>query len=99
MSYDGRAVLGGRASLNEGRAILRVTTMSRVRLTHKFASFIAGVDLRHLKAGASLSVTPSQALELIHGGWAIRENSRSSAKTGTNKVIAKRGRGARKRAG
>ena len=73
--------------------------MPRIRLTHKFAAFIAGVDLRHLKAGASLDVTPSQALVLINGGWAAPENTRRASKTATKKVKEKRPRGTRRRSG
>lgn len=47
--------------------------MPRVRLTQKFATVIAGVDLRHFKAGASLNVTPAQARQLIDGGGHTRE--------------------------
>ena len=82
-------------------AILRRgTTMPRVRLTQKFATFIAGVDLRHFKAGASVNVTPSQARELINGGWATAGNEKNTSDTGTKKKLkTKRLRGTRKPSG
>jgi hypothetical protein len=77
--------------------------MPRVRLTKKFATFIAGVDLRHAKAGDALDVSPQQARELIADGWAEPDDSkqqRAAAKakpTSAKPTNAKRPRSTRKR--
>lgn len=76
-----------------------VPIMPRVRLTHKFAAFIAGVDLRHLKAGATVDVTPSQARELVNGGWATPQDAPSASKTPAKNVKTKLKRRTRKRSG
>ena len=49
--------------------------MVRVRLTRKFADFIDGVDLRKVKSGDALNLSPEEARILIAEGWAKADAS------------------------
>jgi hypothetical protein len=49
--------------------------MVRVRLTRKFADFIDGVDLRKVKSGDALDLSPEEARLLIAEGWARADAS------------------------
>lgn len=44
----------------------------KVRITRKFAEFIDGVDLRELRVGDVVDVSPPDAALLLAEGWAQR---------------------------
>jgi hypothetical protein len=70
--------------------------MPRVRVTRKFVAFIAGVDLRHAKAGDALDVTPEQARVLIADGWAEADDfEQQSSPTKAKPTRRTRGTGKR----
>lgn len=49
--------------------------MVRVRLTRKFANFIDGIDLRKVKSGDALDLSPDEARILIAEGWGRADDS------------------------
>lgn len=49
--------------------------MVRVRLTRKLANSIDGIDLRKVKAGDVVDVSPDEARILIAEGWGRADDS------------------------
>jgi hypothetical protein len=69
--------------------------MVRVRLTRKFANFIDGIDLRKVKSGDALELSPDEARILIAEGWGRADDS--ERKHAPKKTKKKKGRRPTKR--